>query len=162
MSEAKPRIAEYPFTTLHPNLGVVRVGRLQSFVMADIPGLIEGAADGAGLGIQFLRHLQRTSILLHLVDIAPIDASADPAESVRAIERELAKFSDELAARPRWLVINKLDLLDPDAFDKAKQRLIDELGWQGRVFAVSAATGQGTEVLAQAVMAELPPQDENE
>jgi GTP-binding protein len=162
MSEAKPRIAEYPFTTLHPNLGVVRVGRLQSFVMADIPGLIEGAADGAGLGIQFLRHLQRTSILLHLVDIAPIDASADPAESVRAIERELAKFSDDLAARRRWLVINKLDLMDPDAFDTAKQRLIEELGWEGRVFAVSAATGQGTEALARAVMAELLAQDKNE
>ena len=162
MSEAKPRIADYPFTTLHPNLGVVRVGRLQSFVMADIPGLIEGAADGAGLGIQFLRHLQRTRILLHLVDIAPIDESADPAESVRAIERELAKFSDELAERPRWLIINKLDLLDSDAFDKEKQRLIDELGWEGRVFVVSAATGQGTEALAQAVMAELLPQDQNE
>ena len=162
MSEAKPRIADYPFTTLHPNLGVVRVGRLQSFVMADIPGLIEGAADGAGLGIRFLKHLQRTRILLHLVDIAPIGESADPAESVRAIERELAKFSVELAARPRWLVINKLDLLDSEAFDKAKQRLIDDLGWQGTHFEVSAATGQGTVALAQAVMAELLPRDENE
>ncbi len=162
MSEARPRIADYPFTTLHPNLGVVRVGRLQSFVMADIPGLIEGAADGAGLGMRFLKHLQRTRILLHLVDIAPIDASADPVESVRAIERELAKFSDDLARRPRWLVINKLDLLDSDAFDKEKRRLIDELGWEGTVFAVSAATGQGTEALARAVMTELLAQDEKD
>ena len=162
MSEAKPRIADYPFTTLHPNLGVVCVGRLQSFVMADIPGLIEGAADGAGLGIRFLKHLQRTRILLHLVDIAPIDESANPAKSVRAIERELAKFSVDLAARPRWLVINKLDLLDSEAFDKAKRQLIDELGWEGMHFEVSAATGQGTAALAQAVMAELLAQNENE
>jgi len=162
MSEAKPRIADYPFTTLHPNLGVVRVGRLQSFVMADIPGLIEGAADGAGLGIRFLKHLQRTRILLHLVDIAPIGESANPAKSVRAIERELAKFSVDLAARPRWLVINKLDLLDSEAFDKAKRQLIDELGWEGMHFEVSAATGQGTAALAQAVMAELLAQNENE
>ncbi len=162
MSQARPRIADYPFTTLYPNLGVVRVGRLQSFVMADIPGLIEGAADGAGLGMRFLKHLQRTRILLHLVDIAPIDESADPAKSVRVIERELARFSDDLAARPRWLVINKLDLLDSEAFDKEKQRLIDELGWEGTVFEVSAATGHGTEALAQAVMSELLAQDEND
>ena len=110
MSAAKPRIADYPFTTLHPNLGVVRVGRLQSFVMADIPGLIEGASEGAGLGIQFLKHLQRTRLLLHLVDIAPMDPSIEPAREVQAIATELKKFSAELAAKPRWLVINKTDL----------------------------------------------------
>ena len=155
MSQARPRIADYPFTTLHPNLGVVRVGMLQSFVMADIPGLIEGAADGAGLGIQFLRHLQRTGLLLHLVDIAPIDASVDPAESVRALERELASFSEELAEKPRWLIINKIDLLDDEALALAKDDLLEKLDWNGPVFEVSAATGEGTEALGYAVMQEL-------
>ena len=155
MSQARPRIADYPFTTLHPNLGVVRVGMLQSFVMADIPGLIEGAADGAGLGIQFLRHLQRTGLLLHLVDIAPIDASVDPAESVRALERELASFSEELAEKPRWLIINKIDLLDDEALALAKDGLLEKLEWNGPVFEVSAATGEGTEALGYAVMQEL-------
>ena len=154
MSQAKPRIADYPFTTLHPNLGVVRVGRLQSFVMADIPGLIEGASEGAGLGIQFLRHLQRTGLLLHLVDIAPIDAS-DPAAVVRAIANELGHFSDDLADKPRWLVINKIDLLNPEDLEIACEKLIADLAWKGPVFAVSAATGEGTEALGQAVMREL-------
>jgi GTP-binding protein len=155
MSHAKPRIADYPFTTLHPNLGVVRVGRLQSFVMADIPGLIEGASEGAGLGIQFLRHLQRTGLLLHVVDIAPLDPDADPANDVRAIVAELAKFSEELVEKPRWLVINKVDLLSADDRPIAKQMLLDEMQWQGPVFEVSAATGEGTEQLGQAVMQEL-------
>jgi len=154
MSEAKPRIADYPFTTLHPNLGVVRVGQLQSFVMADIPGLIEGASEGAGLGIQFLRHLQRTGLLLHLVDIAPIDAS-DPSEAVKAIANELLKFSEDLADKPRWLVINKIDLLDADEQAKAAQDLLKKLDWKGRVFEISAATGEGTQSLGQAVMREL-------
>jgi GTP-binding protein len=154
MSQAKPRIADYPFTTLHPNLGVVRVGRLQSFVMADIPGLIEGASEGAGLGIQFLRHLQRTGLLLHLVDIAPVDGS-EPAEVVRAIAQELENFSADLAAKPRWLVINKIDLLDKGDRALAKQRLLDQLAWQGPAFEVSAATGEGTEALARAIMREL-------
>jgi len=161
MSEAKPRIADYPFTTLHPNLGVVRVGMLQSFVMADIPGLIEGAAEGAGLGIQFLRHLQRTGLLLHLVDIAPIDTSVDPAQSVRALARELENFSAELAGKPRWLVINKIDLLDSEMLSLAKQDLLDKLGWMGPVFEVSAATGEGTEALGQAIMQELESLQEN-
>jgi len=151
MSAAKPRIADYPFTTLHPNLGVVRVGQLQSFVMADVPGLIEGASEGAGLGIQFLKHLQRTGLLLHLVDIAPIDGS-DPAEVVTAIATELGKFSDELAGKPRWLVINKIDLLNAED--------LTDLDWQGPVFAVSAATGEGTEALGQAVMRSLEEQTE--
>ena len=155
MSHAKPRIADYPFTTLHPNLGVVRVGMLQSFVMADIPGLIEGAAEGAGLGIQFLKHLQRTGLLLHLVDIAPIDESVEPAATVRALERELANFSEELAEKPRWLVLNKIDLLDDAALATAREDIVRELEWDGPVFEVSAATGEGTEQLAQAVMQAL-------
>ncbi len=152
MSAAKPKVADYPFTTLHPNLGVVSVGRLQSFVMADVPGLIEGAAEGAGLGIQFLKHLQRTRLLLHLVDIAPADADASPAADFRAIQDELAKFSEDLATKPRWLVINKIDLLPPEGLAAAKAELLDELGWDGPVFEVSAATGAGTETLAQNVM----------
>jgi GTP-binding protein len=155
MSHAKPRIADYPFTTLHPNLGVVRVGMLQSFVMADIPGLIEGAAEGAGLGIQFLKHLQRTGLLLHLVDIAPIDASVDPASTVKALERELANFSADLAEKPRWLVLNKIDLLDEVALAAAREDIVRKLDWDGPVFEVSAATGEGTEQLAQAVMQAL-------
>ncbi len=160
MSEAKPRIADYPFTTLHPNLGVVRVGQLQSFVMADIPGLIEGASDGAGLGIQFLKHLQRTRLLLHLVDIAPIDPGVQPANEVKAIEKELSRFSDELAEKPRWLVINKIDLLSDEDLPVACEMLLEELQWEGPVFEVSAATGAGTEALGQAIMQELEVFDE--
>lgn len=155
MSQARPRIADYPFTTLHPNLGVVRVGALQSFVMADIPGLIEGAAEGAGLGIRFLKHLQRTGLLLHVVDIAPVDVKEDPVHAVQALERELLKFSVDLAAKPRWLVINKIDLLDDETLALMKQDLLEKLGWTGPVFEVSAATGEGTETLAQAIMREL-------
>jgi GTP-binding protein len=159
MSQAKPRIADYPFTTLHPNLGVVRVGLLQSFVMADIPGLIEGASEGAGLGIQFLRHLQRTGLLLHLVDIAPIDGS-DPAEVVEAIAKELRNFSEELTDKPRWLIINKIDLLNPEDLATARDKLLADLGWKGPVFEVSAATGEGTEALGQAIMRALEEQSE--
>lgn len=155
MSQAKPRIADYPFTTLHPNLGVVRVGQLQSFVMADVPGLIEGASEGAGLGIQFLKHLQRTELLLHLVDIAPLNPDAKPADHVRAIANELGNFSEDLATKPRWLVINKVDLLDDDSRAEARVALLENLDWQGPVFEVSAATGEGTEPLAQAIMREL-------
>jgi GTP-binding protein len=155
MSSAKPRIADYPFTTLHPNLGVVRVGRLQSFVMADIPGLIEGAAEGAGLGIQFLRHLQRTGLLLHIVDIAPLDSNVDPADEMLAIQRELGKFSADLSDKLRWLVINKIDLLDKDSRAVARRELLEKTEWNGPVFEVSAATGEGTEALGQAVMRQL-------
>ncbi len=154
MSQAKPKIADYPFTTLHPNLGVVRVGRLQSFVMADIPGLIEGASEGAGLGIQFLKHLSRTGLLLHVVDVAPIDGSA-PVDHVRALEKELGNYSSELVGKPRWLVINKTDLLDEDALVPAVRGLLDALEWQGPVFEISAATGAGTEALGQAIMQAL-------
>ena len=160
MSQAKPRIADYPFTTLHPNLGVVRVGRLQSFVMADIPGLIEGASEGAGLGIQFLRHLQRTGLLLHLVDIAPVDPDEKPADNVRAIAAELENYAEDLATKPRWLVINKIDLLDDRRRAEARETLLDELQWDGEVFEVSAATGEGTEELAQAIMRELETEDD--
>ncbi|MEM7431481.1 MAG: Obg family GTPase CgtA [Pseudomonadota bacterium] len=155
MSQAKPKVADYPFTTLHPNLGVVRVGQLQSFVMADVPGLIEGASEGAGLGIQFLKHLSRTRLLLHLVDIAPIDEAIDPADEVRAIAAELGQFSAELADKPRWLVINKIDLLDTGNRQQSRADLLDKLEWSRPIFEVSAATGEGTEALAQAVMRAL-------
>ncbi len=155
MSAAKPRIADYPFTTLHPNLGVVRVGQLQSFVMADIPGLIEGASEGAGLGIRFLKHLSRTRLLLHVVDVAPLDEQVRPAESVTAVVRELEAFSSELARMPRWLVLNKIDLLDADELARRRQQLVDDLAWDGPVFEVSAATGRGTDALGQAVIREL-------
>ena len=152
VSAARPRVADYPFTTLYPNLGVVYCGEHRSFVMADIPGLIEGAAEGAGLGIRFLKHLQRTRVLLHLVDILPPDPNADPVRDARAIVGELKKFSQGLAAKPRWLVINKRDLL-PDA--EAEKRAADiarRLRYRGPRFLISAATGRGTRELADAVM----------
>jgi GTP-binding protein len=152
MSAAKPKVADYPFTTLHPNLGVVSVGPLQSFVMADVPGLIEGAAEGAGLGIQFLKHLQRTRLLLHLVDIAPIDEDASPVADFQAIQDELRKFSEDLSTKPRWLVLNKIDLLAEDQLEATKRALLDALGWDGPVFEISAVTGRGTERLGQAVV----------
>lgn len=155
MSQARPRIADYPFTTLHPNLGVVRVGRLQSFVMADIPGLIEGAAEGAGLGMRFLRHLSRTGLLLHVVDIAPVDTAADPVADVRAIEREIERFSTELADKPRWLVMNKIDLLEAQERQRRCDELLAALDWRAPAFAVSAATGEGTEELARKVVQAL-------
>ena len=155
MSQARPRIADYPFTTLYPNLGVVRVGRLQSFVMADIPGLIEGAADGAGLGMRFLRHLSRTGLLLHVVDIAPVDTGADPVADVRAIEREIGRFSAELAGKPRWLVMNKIDLLEPGDRRRRCEELLAALDWDAPAFAVSAATGEGTGQLAREIVQAL-------
>ncbi len=155
MSAARPKVADYPFTTLHPNLGVVAVGPLQSFVMADVPGLIEGAAEGAGLGIQFLKHLQRTKLLLHLVDIAPIETGADPADDFRAIEKELVRFSEDVSEKPRWLVLNKTDLLSEEDGASIRKDLVDRLKWHGPVFETSAVSGEGTEKLAQAVMREL-------
>lgn len=162
MSAARPKVAAYPFTTLHPHLGVVAVGPLQSFVMADIPGLIEGAAEGAGLGMQFLRHLERTRLLLHVVDIAPLGVHERPADQIKAIEQELKKFSKELAGKPRWLVLNKLDLLAAEDLPAERERLLGELPWDGPVFEVSAATGAGTEKLGQAVMRELAAMSEAE
>ena len=155
MSQARPRIADYPFTTLYPNLGVVRVGQLQSFVMADIPGLIEGAADGAGLGMRFLRHLSRTGLLLHVVDIAPVDPGADPVADVRALEREIGRFSAELAGKPRWLVMNKIDLLEPAERRRRCDELLAALDWDAPAFEVSAATGEGTGTLAQEIVQAL-------
>jgi len=155
VSAARPRIADYPFTTLHPNLGVVYVGEHKSCVMADIPGLIEGAAEGAGLGIRFLKHLQRTRLLLHLVDIAPPDPEADPVKDARAIAAELKKFSPELATRERWLVLNKIDLLPPADAEKRCKDIVRRLRWKGPVFRMSGATRQGTQELCQAVMRRL-------
>jgi GTP-binding protein len=155
VSAARPRVADYPFTTLHPNLGVVYVGEHKSFVMADIPGLIEGAAEGAGLGIRFLKHLQRTRLLLHLVDVAPPDPEADPVKDARAIAAELEKFSPELAGRERWLVLNKLDLLPQSEGDKRCRDIVRRLRWKGPVFRISGATRAGTRELCQAVMRRL-------
>jgi len=155
VSAARPRIADYPFTTLHPNLGVVYVGAHQSFVMADIPGLIEGAAEGAGLGIRFLKHLQRTRLLLHLVDIAPPDPEADPVKDARAIAAELKKFSPELAARERWLVLNKIDLMPHAEAEKRCKEIVRRLRWKGPVFRISGATRQGTQELCRHVMQRL-------
>jgi GTPase len=155
VSAARPKVADYPFTTLIPNLGVVDVGQGRSFVMADIPGLIEGAAEGAGLGIRFLKHLQRTRVLLHLVDIAPIEPAADPVRDARAIVAELKKFSKELAAKPRWLVLNKRDLLPDDEAEKRARAIVRSLRFRGPHFLVSGATGRGTKELTDAVMAFL-------
>ncbi len=152
VSAARPTVADYPFTTLHPNLGVVRVGPLKSFVMADIPGLIEGAADGSGLGVQFLRHLSRTRLLLHLVDVSPYSDSGDPVRDVQVILGELARYSAELATRARWLVLNKLDLLPPEERAARVAAITTALGWTGPVFGIAALDGEGTEVLINTVM----------
>jgi GTP-binding protein len=155
ISSARPKVADYPFTTLYPNLGVVSLGRDHSFVVADIPGVIEGAAEGAGLGLQFLKHLSRTRLLLHLVDIAPLDETVTAAEEVRRIERELAHYSAELAQHERWLVLNKRDLLLDDELQARRETLVQELDWQGPVYAISAVTGEGTQELTAALMRRL-------
>jgi GTP-binding protein len=154
VSAARPRVADYPFTTLYPNLGVVSVDRHRSFVLADIPGLIEGAAEGAGLGVRFLKHLARTRLLLHVVDVAPYDGST-PADAARKILQELERYSPELAAKPRWLVVNKADLLPDDERESVVASLVDELDWSGPVYTVSALSGQGTDALCRAIMAHL-------
>ena len=151
ISNARPKIADYPFTTLHPNLGVVRVGPEQSFVVADIPGLIEGAAEGAGLGHLFLRHLQRTHLLLHLVDFAPFDESVDPVQQVRALAAELKKYDAKLHAKPRWIVLNKLDMVPAAERDARVKAFVRRLRWKGPVFAISALTREGCEPLIRAV-----------
>ena len=151
VSAAKPKVADYPFTTLVPNLGVVRVGPYKSFVVADIPGLIEGAAEGAGLGTRFLKHLTRTRLLLHLVDMAPLDGS-DPADAAETILHELEKFSPSLLARDRWLVLNKADQLLDDERSERLQAVIQRLDWQGPVFVISALEREGTDALSQAIM----------
>lgn len=151
VSAAKPKVADYPFTTLVPNLGVVKVDRMRSFVMADIPGLIEGAADGAGLGIRFLKHLARTRLLLHVVDIAPWDQS-DPVQNVDIISDELQFFSPALARRDRWLVLNKIDVLPDDEADARCAEIVEQLAWEGPVFKISAALSIGTQQLAYKIM----------
>jgi GTP-binding protein len=151
ISNARPKIADYPFTTLHPNLGVVRVGPEQSFVVADIPGLIEGAAEGAGLGHQFLRHLQRTRLLLHLVDMAPFDDTVDPVAQAKAIVKELKKYDPALHAKPRWLVLNKIDLVPGDERAARVEDFVRRMRTKAPVFEVSALTRQGLVPLLKAV-----------
>lgn len=153
VSAAKPKVADYPFTTLHPNLGVVRVDTERSFVIADIPGIIEGAAEGAGLGHQFLRHLQRTSLLLHLVDIAPFDEAVDPVHEAKAIVEELKKYDQALYEKPRWLILNKIDMLENS--QAAAEKFVKDYGWSGPVFAISAMTGVGCKELTYAIMAHI-------
>jgi len=154
VSAAKPKVADYPFTTLNPSLGVVQVQRHRSFVVADIPGLIEGAADGAGLGIRFLKHLTRCRILVHLVDICPIDGS-DPAENAVSIVRELENFSPTLSKRERWLVLNKLDLLSEEEAQERQEKIVAALNWQGPVYRVSAIAQQGTKELCEQLLSRL-------
>ncbi len=161
VSHAQPKVANYPFTTLHPNLGVVDVDALRSFVIADIPGLIEGAAEGAGLGIQFLKHLSRTRILLHVVDIAPFD-QIDPVESAQKILHELEKYNPEMLDEPRWLVLNKTDLLPEDEANAVCDDIIERMGWTGPSYRVSAAQKSGTQPLIYDIMNYLEEQKERE
>ena len=151
VSNARPKIADYPFTTLHPNLGVVRVGSERSFVIADIPGLIEGAAEGAGLGHRFLRHLQRTGVLLHLVDVAPFDENVDIVADAKAIVNELRKYDEALYQKPRWLVLNKVDMLQPEERQKVIKDFLKRFKWGGPVFEVSALNGEGCDRLCYAI-----------
>ena len=151
VSNARPRIADYPFTTLHPNLGVVRVGPEQSFVIADLPGLIEGASEGAGLGHLFLRHLQRTRLLLHVVDLAPFDEGVDAVAQAKAIVAELKKYDVDLYNKPRWLVLNKLDMLDGEQRAQAVKDFLKRSRWKMPVFEISALTREGCEPLIRAI-----------
>jgi GTP-binding protein len=152
VSKAKPKVANYPFTTLVPNLGVVSPQPHKSFVIADIPGLIEGAAEGAGLGIRFLKHLIRTRLMLHIVDVYPFDES-DPAESAMAIANELEKFSPTLAARDRWLVLNKLDMVPEEERDALCESIVKKMAWEGPVYKIAAINGDGTKQLCHDIMA---------
>lgn len=158
ISNARPRIADYPFTTLHPNLGVVRVGPEQSFVVADLPGLIEGAAEGAGLGHLFLRHLQRTRLLLHVVDLAPFDDSVDPVAQAKAIVAELKKYDPALHAKPRWLVLNKLDVIPVEEREARVKDFIKRMRYKGPVFEISALTREGCDALVKAVYKQVKSQ----
>ena len=155
VSAARPKVADYPFTTLHPNLGVVRVDANRSFVMADIPGLIEGAAEGAGLGHRFLKHLTRTRLLLHVVDIAPMDEAVDPVREARAILNELKKYDPALYQKPRFLVLNKADMLPPEEGEKICKDFIRRLRWKEKTFIISALTGVGCKELIYAIMGHL-------
>jgi len=157
ISNARPKIADYPFTTLHPNLGVVRVGPSRSFVVADIPGLIEGAAEGAGLGHHFLRHLQRTRLLWHVIDVAPLDSDVDPVAQARAVLEELRKYDVALYKKPRWLVLNKVDMVPAAQRDALTRSIVRRLRWKGPVFAVSALAREGLKPLLDATWHELAP-----
>ena len=152
VSAARPKVADYPFTTLHPNLGMVRVDDNRSFVIADVPGLIEGAAEGAGLGVQFLKHLQRTHVLLHLVDIAPFDDAVDPIKEAKAIVNELKKYDAKLFAKTRWLVLNKVDLLEAGEAEKRVNAIVKGLKWKGPYYKISAMKGEGCRELSFAIM----------
>ena len=151
VSAARPKVADYPFTTLYPNLGVVSVAPHQSFVVADIPGLIEGAAEGAGLGIRFLKHLERTRLILHIVDVAPLGDCSDPVEDAQKIVAELENYNPELAERERWLVLNKLDLLPEEEREAHCAEIVQRLNWQGPVFKISAISAEGTRELCFAI-----------
>lgn len=155
VSNARPKIADYPFTTLHPNLGVVRVSHEKSFVIADIPGLIEGAAEGAGLGHQFLRHLQRTGLLLHIVDLAPFEDGVDAVKQAKALVKELQKYDASLADKPRWLVLNKMDVLSEDERKKRVKDFIKRFAWKGPVFEISALSHMGCQDLVNAIYLHL-------
>lgn len=152
VSAARPKVADYPFTTLQPNLGVVRVGENQSFVVADIPGLIRGASEGAGLGHRFLKHLQRTRLLLHLIDIVPLDSATDPVADAHAIVDELRRYDEGLYRKPRWVVLNKIDLIPADERDDRIAAIARELGLPGPVHAISAVTGEGCQQLVRDIM----------
>lgn len=154
VSAATPKVADYPFTTLHPNLGVVRIGPSQSFVIADIPGVIEGASAGAGLGLRFLKHLARTRLILHIVDVVPMDET-DPIERAKSIMHELELYNPALAAIERWLVLNKIDLLPPELVDKHCEAIITGLNWQGPIFKISGLNREGTQALCYAIMKRL-------
>jgi len=155
VSAARPKVADYPFTTLKPNLGVVRVNQNRSFVMADIPGLIEGAAEGAGLGHRFLKHLTRTRLILHMVDMLPMDENIDPVQEVKALVAELSKYDETLYQKPRWLVLNKVDMLPEDKREKICNDFIHKLGWKEKSFIISALTGEGCKALTYAIMEHL-------
>lgn len=161
VSAARPKVADYPFTTLQPNLGVVRVGENQSFVVADIPGLIRGASEGAGLGHRFLKHLQRTRLLLHLIDIAPMDPNADPVSDALAIIEELRNFDESLYLKPRWVLLNKIDLIPEDERNAKISAITSKLGNDSPVFVVSGATGEGCQRLCQKIMQFLTTANEN-
>ena len=154
MSAARPKVADYPFTTLYPYLGVVSVGQFRSFVIADLPGLIEGAAEGAGLGVRFLKHVSRTRLLFHVVDVFPVDET-DPVANVEAITNELSKYDEDLTQKERWLVLNKVDLLPPEDVQKTCDDIVKRLNWQGRVFIISGLAQKGLEDLASQAMAYL-------
>lgn len=152
VSAARPKVADYPFTTLQPNLGMVRVDQNRSFVMADIPGLIEGAAEGVGLGHRFLKHLTRTRLLLHVIDMAPLDESIDPVHEAKALVKELQKYDESLYQKPRWLVLNKTDMLPPDQQEELCKQFVRKLKWKEKYFMISALTGEGCKLLTYAIM----------